>query len=61
MKLNDEKVDESALALQWFTLHDGRSVWKSIDWGTMDRFYQKGFISNPASRNKPVLLTDEGW
>jgi hypothetical protein len=26
----------------------------------MDRLYEAGFISNPASRAKSVLLTEEG-
>lgn len=60
MTLNEQKIDESALALLWLTLHDGCRVWKSLDWDVMDRLHQKGFISNPANRNKSVELTDEG-
>ena len=60
MELNEQKVDESALAVLWLTLHEERRVWKSVDWEVMDRLFEKGFISNPASRAKSVVLTDEG-
>jgi hypothetical protein len=35
-------------------------AWKTFDWGAMDRLHAKGFISNPASRAKSVVLTDAG-
>ena len=60
MTLNEQKIDESALALLWLTLHDGCRVWKTVDWDVMDRLHQKGYISNPANRNKSVELTEEG-
>jgi Domain of unknown function (DUF6429) len=60
VELNEQKVDESALAVLWLTLHEERRVWKSVDWEVMDRLFDKGFISNPASRAKSVVLTDEG-
>jgi Domain of unknown function (DUF6429) len=60
VKLNERKVDESVLAVLWLTLHEECRVWKSIDWEAMDRLYEAGFISNPASRAKSVLLTEEG-
>jgi hypothetical protein len=60
VKLNEQKVDESVLAMLWLTLHDEFRVWKTIDWEAMDRLYEAGFISNPASRGKSVMLTEEG-
>lgn len=27
------RIDDTALALLWLTLHDGDRVWKQIDWG----------------------------
>jgi len=60
VELNEQKVDESALAVLWLTLHEERRVWKSVDWEVMDRLFDKGFISNPSSRAKSVVLTDEG-
>ncbi len=35
-------------------------VWKGHDWDALDRFHQKGQISNPASKAKSVVLTNEG-
>ena len=60
MTLNQQKVEDSVLAVLWLTLHDERVAWKTIDWETMDRLHQKGYISNPAHRAKSVVLSDEG-
>ena len=60
MKLNEQKVDERVLAVLWLTLHDECRVWKTVDWEVMDRLHERGLISNPASRGKSVVLTDEG-
>jgi len=54
------KVDEMVLALLWLTLdRDGRA-WKSHDWDAMDRLHEQGYISNPKSKAKSVVLTEEG-
>ena len=34
-------------------------AWKSFDWDTLDRLYEKGLISDPKSKAKSVALTDE--
>jgi hypothetical protein len=60
MKIDTEKIDEAVLALLYLTLHDGRRAWKSFDWDTMNRLYEKGFISNPVGKAKSVPLTDKG-
>ena len=60
MKLNDQKVDDTVLAVLWFTLHNGGRAWKSLDWEAMDRLHRKGLISNPASKAKSVEFTEEG-
>ena len=60
MKLNQQKVEEAVLAVLWLTLHNQVEVWKTLDWETMDRLHEKGFISNPAHRAKSVVLSDEG-
>lgn len=38
----------------------GARAWKSYDWGIMDRLHAKGFISDPKSKAKSVVLTPEG-
>lgn len=60
MELDDDKLDAAALALLSLTLHDGRRVWKGIDWAITDRLYQKGLIENPVGRAKSLVLTDDG-
>ena len=48
------------LALLFLSLgRDGRA-WKSFDWDAMNRLHEKGYISNPVSKAKSVVLIDEG-
>lgn len=60
MEIDNEKIDQSVLALMYLTLHDGSRAWKSFDWDATDRLYEKGLIGNPASKAKSVDLTEEG-
>ena len=55
-----DKVDEIVLALLQLTLHDYCRAWKGFDWETLDRLYEKGWIENPRSKTKSVVLTEEG-
>jgi len=55
-----DKVDEAVLALLLLGLHEGDRVWKSFDWAALDRLHDKGFISEPASRAKSLVLSAEG-
>jgi len=57
--LDADKLAECALALLSLTLHKGR-VWKSLDWDLMNLLHQKGWIDDPISKNKSVLLTEDG-
>ncbi len=60
MKYDTDKVDEAVLALAYLTLHDRARVWKSFDWDALTRLHAKGYISNPVSKAKSVVLTEEG-
>jgi len=60
MEIDTEKVDEAVLGLLYLTLHDGARAWKGFDWDTLNRLHAKGFISDPLSKAKSVILTDEG-
>jgi hypothetical protein len=60
MPIDEHKIDEAVLALLYLTLQDGHRAWKSFDWNSMNRLYEKGFIGNPASKAKSVVLTEEG-
>jgi hypothetical protein len=60
MNIDTEKIDEAVLALLFLTLHDGSRAWKGLDWDALNRLHEKGFISNPISKAKSVMLTDKG-
>lgn len=60
MDFDEEKVDRTVLALLYLTLHDKYRAWKSFDWDSMNRLYDKGFICDPVSKAKSVVFTDEG-
>ncbi|MBI4502306.1 MAG: hypothetical protein HY700_14245 [Gemmatimonadetes bacterium] len=63
MEYDQEKVDEVALAFLFLTMHkDGSAVraWKGFDWAVLDRLHEKGWISDPKSKAKSVIMTDEG-
>jgi Domain of unknown function (DUF6429) len=58
--IDSDKLAEAALAILSLTLHDGGRVWKGLDWNLMDVLYEKGWIVDPRSKTKSVLLTEEG-
>lgn len=60
MKINDERLDDTVLALLHLGLHDEFRTWKSFDWDVMNRLYEKGFILDPVNKAKSVVFTDEG-
>jgi len=58
-----EKLAEVALAILWLGVHGVEyetRVWKGIDWDVTDILYEKGWISDPKSKAKSVMLTEEG-
>ena len=55
-----DRIDEAVLALLVLGLHDGARAWKTFDWNALDRLHAKGLISDPASRAKSVVFTEEG-
>jgi hypothetical protein len=60
MSLDDGKIDQAVLALLYLGLHDGARAWKGFDWDVMDRLHEKGFITDPRSKAKSVVFTEEG-
>jgi hypothetical protein len=63
MDFDRDKVDEITLALLRLTSFKdpvGVRAWKGQDWETMERLHAKGFISDPKSKAKSVVLTEEG-
>jgi len=63
LRLDTEKIDEVALAMLYFTMFDETyctRAWKGMDWGILDRLHEKGWIDDPKSKAKSVIVTDEG-
>lgn len=60
MDIDENKVDDAALALMYLTLHDKFRAWKQIDWEVTKRLFEKGLICDPVGKSKSVVLTDEG-
>jgi hypothetical protein len=63
MAINNEKVDEMTLALLYLTTFKdkhGLRAWKGHDWEVLNRLHEHGYIDDPVSKAKSVILTDEG-
>ena len=60
MEVDEDKIDEAALALFYLTIHEKYRAWKQIDWDVTNRLFEKGFIYDPVGKSKSVCLTDEG-
>ena len=64
MEYDKDKVDNYTLALLFLVIHNesehGARAWKGFDWDTMNRLHDKGFIDNPVSKAKSVVVTPEG-
>ena len=58
--IDTDKIDDAVLALMYLTLHDAGRAWKGFDWEAMNRLHEKGMISNPRSKTKSVVLSDDG-
>jgi hypothetical protein len=63
MEYDTHKVDEAVLALLYLNLFEdrwGARAWKSLPWEAMDRLHENGFIGDPKSKAKSVVLSEEG-
>jgi hypothetical protein len=60
IRLDEDRIDEAVLALLYLNEHRNGAAWKTFDWDATDRLCAKGLISNPASKNKSVALTEDG-
>jgi hypothetical protein len=63
MEIDKEKVDEITLALLYLTTFRDKHclrAWKSHDWDVLNRLHESGYIDDPVSKAKSVMLTDEG-
>jgi hypothetical protein len=60
MALDTDRIDDAVLALLYLGLHDEFRAWKGFDWDAMNRLHEKGMITDPVSKAKSVVFTDEG-
>jgi len=63
MDYDKQKVYEMTLALLYLVTKKSKyeyCVWKGFDWDTMERLFEKGYISKPKGKAKSVALTSEG-
>jgi hypothetical protein len=63
MDVDGDKLEQTVLALlhlNSFQEGTGRRAWKGFPWTVMDALHDKGYISNPATKNKCVWLSEEG-
>jgi Domain of unknown function (DUF6429) len=63
MAMNSDKIDEMTLALMYLTTFKdshGLRTWKSHDWDVLNRLHERGYIDDPVSKAKSVILTEEG-
>ena len=66
MEFDTDKIDDDVLALLYLTAFQEKKdfpwrTWKSQSWKVMDRLCEKGYISDPKSKAKSVILTDKGY
>lgn len=58
--IDQDKVDQAALALLSLGCHEGHRTWKTFDWEVMGRLHEKGYITDPVGKAKSVLFTEAG-
>src|SRR5260221_8318564 len=62
--MDAEKVEQTVFALLYLNSFDdksgGKRAWKGFPWSVMDGLHDKGYISDPATKNKSVWLSEEG-
>ena len=65
-KIDWDQIDKAVLALLWHGAFKNRKTdlhyrsWKKFSFEAMDRLYERGYISDPVSKNKSVWLTETG-
>jgi hypothetical protein len=63
MDIDEEKLEQTVLALLYLNTIDdklGKRAWKGFPWTLMDRLHAKGHISDPATKSKSIVLSEEG-
>jgi Domain of unknown function (DUF6429) len=62
MEIDREKIEETSASASLPDLirqQSGLRAWKGHDWGVMNVLHEKGYISNPATKAKSVVFTED--
>ena len=63
MAIDRNKLEELAMALLSLTMfedHGATRAWKGLDWDLMDALHARGWISDPKSKAKSVVVFPDG-
>lgn len=64
MEFDEDRIDRAALAILYLGRYESQAgvtrTWKGLDWSITDRLHEKGYISDPKSKAKSVVFTEEG-
>jgi hypothetical protein len=63
MNIDQQKVEQTVLALLYLTSFGDESrlrAWKAQDWRIMNSLHEKGYISDPATKAKSIVFSEEG-
>jgi len=64
MQIDKAKVDEFTLALLYLTTFENKHgevrAWKGHDWDVLNRLHESGYIDDPVSKAKSVVMTAKG-
>ena len=60
MNPDPDKIDDAVLALLLLGLHEESGAWKGHDWDALGRLHKKRYISNPASKAKSIVFSEDG-
>jgi hypothetical protein len=60
MEPDTDKIDDAVLALLLLGLHEENRAWKGFDWDALNRLHEQGYISDPRSKAKSVVFSDNG-
>jgi hypothetical protein len=52
MDIDEEKIDDAALAILSISMDKNRSAWKQVDWSITNRLYEKVFNHKPVGTTK---------
>ncbi|MFT6283820.1 MAG: hypothetical protein ACJAXM_000279 [Arenicella sp.] len=60
MDIDEDKIDDAALAIISMSMDWHRIAWKQVNWSITNRLYEKGYIHNPLGKTKSIIFTEEG-